>query len=180
MSVSIPSDLVMDVMRAADPRRMQAAARKLGAAGRTMVATADFGRALPQAGKAAAPGTGDLVLDVMKAADPQRATAAAGKLAALGAGTPDAYAQFESFMLRDAFEEMLPKAESGAFGDGFAGGVWRSMAADQFASIFSDHGGIGIADMLRQRNGGAQTTATPDGQWPYFRAPAISSYKSQS
>jgi peptidoglycan hydrolase FlgJ len=186
MSVSIPSDLVVDVMRAADPARVQLATRKLAAASSTAVASADFTAALGQADAAAAP-SGDLVLDVMRAAEPQRAQAAARKLVALAGGKPDAYGQFESFMLRDAFEAMLPKAESGAYGDGFAGGVWRSMAAEQFASIFTSHGGLGIAEMLRQRDGTsrtadhAATTTTSnhpvaDGQWPYYRAPALQAF----
>lgn len=141
MAVRIPSDLVVDVMKAASPAQVQMAAARLKAASK-----AEDGTLFTEA------------LQSLRSAKPN-----------------DVYTQFESFMLRDAVEEMLPKAGSSAFGEGFAGGVWRSMAAEQFASIFTEHGGLGIAEMMRAR-AGEQQPAPTDGQWPYYRAPAISAY----
>lgn len=144
MAVRIPSDLVVDVMRAASPPQVQMAAAKLKALA-----------------KPEAPGT--MFTDALQSLRQPKPTA-------------DAYAQFESFMLRDAIEEMLPKSETGAFGEGFAGGVWRSMAAEQFASIFTEHGGLGIAEMMREKAGAAEQGAARDQQWPYYRAATISAY----
>lgn len=173
MAVRIPSDLVVDVMRAADPARVQAAARKLSAAPGTAVAAAAFGEALQAAAVAPsqqeAPGS-DLVIDVMRAGEPNARRAATHKLASLAGVPADAYGQFESFMLRDAFEAMLPKDNETAYGAGFAGGVWRTMAAEQYASIFTERGGLGIAEMLRRRAPAAAQIPAGDGQWPYFPA----------
>ena len=130
-----------------------------------------------------------MVMDVMSAADPQRLATAEQRLQGLrtagmpaATAAPDAYQKFEAFLLRSSFEEMLPPASSGAFGEGFAGGVWRSMAADQFASLFADHGGIGIASALRSgahgRNAAtaAASDPTPAPQWLYFQTPSIASF----
>jgi Rod binding domain-containing protein len=144
MAVRIPSDLIVDVMRAASPQQAQMAAAKLKAVAR------------PEA-----PGT--MFTDALRSLQQPKPKA-------------DAYAQFETFMLRDAIEEMLPKAETGAFGEGFAGGVWRSMAAEQFASIFTEHGGLGIAEMMRKKAESAAPDSAGDRQWPYYRAAAISAY----
>lgn len=152
MTVRIPSDLVVDVMRAADPVKAQMAARKLAATSATAVAGADFEQVMTQA----------------VAPSQEEPAAAHAKPAA------DPYGQFESFMLRDAFETMLPKDDASAFGEGFAGGVWRSMAADQFASIFTQHGGLGVAEMLRQRDAAPGVVPSRDGQWPYFRSAPLS------
>ncbi len=141
MAVRLPSDLVVDVMRAASPAQVQMAAARLKAA-----SSVESGTLFTEA------------LQSLRSAKPN-----------------DVYTQFESFMLRDAVEEMLPKTGSGAFGEGFAGGVWRSMAAEQFASIFTRHGGLGIAEMMRARAGQPEPVAA-DGQWPYYRASAIAAY----
>ena len=157
MSVTIPSDLVMDVMRAANPGRVKTAMLKLGASPAV----------------AGMPGNFNAGLFRLEQATPAGAPRG-----------PDAYAKFESFLLQSAFETMLPDAASGAYGDGFAGGVWRSMAADQFASIFTDHGGLGIAELLRQRAGQkaeapeVATIAAGGGQWPYFHSAAITAFRS--
>ncbi|MFT3988548.1 rod-binding protein [Aestuariivirga sp.] len=172
MSVILPSDLVADVMKAASPAREQAAARKLA----VHQAPSGFAARLdlllsqqPRAGDL----PGDLVMDVMANAQPQKLAAAEEKLAA---STPrhdmaDPYQKFESFMLRNAIEDMLPAAESGAYGEGFAGGMWRSMAADQLADLLAARGGLGIAQTLRARE--TQDAAKPAGQWPYFQTQAI-------
>jgi peptidoglycan hydrolase FlgJ len=174
MAVSLPSDLIVDVMRAADPASVQLAAAKLKARARPEVAGTLFTDALQQLRQPKP--SGDMISDVMRAAEPGAASAAARKLAGLSTTPNDAYAQFEAFMLRDAIEEMLPKTGSGAFGEGFAGGVWRSMAAEQFASIFTQHGGLGIAETMRSRAADVAPPPAADGQWPYYRGPAISAY----
>lgn len=173
MAVRIPSDLIVDVMKAVAPAQAKMAAARLQATSKMEASGGLFTEAL-QSLRSKRP-SGDLVVGVMRAAEPAGAGTAARKLASLSPAPNDAYAQFESFMLRDAIEEMLPNSDSGAFGGGFAGGVWRSMAAEQFASIFTQHGGLGIAEMMRSRAAAPQLAA-PDGQWPYYRGPAIAAY----
>lgn len=191
MSVRIASDLVVSVMQAANPARAQAAAAKLsGLTGATAAPTPAFASLFAETASApqkARDLPGDLIMDVMNAADSSRLAAASARLGAtVQHGTRvaaeqhaphDSYAKFEGFLLRSAFEDILPPADSGAFGDGFAGGVWRSMAAEQFANLFADRGGIGIADMLRRRAEAGQTASNAPvagGQWPYFEMPKLS------
>lgn len=176
-------------MQAADPARRQAATRRL-----TDLAATDRGPAadfssllasstnrcgsasddgfsaagLAGADTAAASGTGAALKS--RSANP----------AATALGAKDSYTKFEGFLLRTAFEDILPPADSGSFGDGFAGGVWRSMAAEQFANLFADQGGLGIAAMMRKRVAMAQAESGPSqsGQWPYFAQANISAQTS--
>jgi hypothetical protein len=76
-------------------------------------------------------------------------------------------------LLRNLFEALLPDTESGAFGSGPSAGVWRSMAADQMASVYTEAGGTGIARILEERSG---SISAQQGQWPYFRAGQISDF----
>lgn len=172
MSVTIPSDIVAGVMRAAPPQKVKAATLRLAG----LAPTANFTTA-PGALDRTKPGAagGDLIMAVLAAAEPHRATAAERQLASLTASEAGPYKSFEAFMLRTAFEDMLPPADSGAFGAGFAGGVWRSMAAEQFASLYADRGGIGLAKTLASHR---PPTAQPElaREWPYFAATTISSF----
>ena len=137
MAVSIPSDLIADVMRVADPARLRAASRKLG-------------------------GTAP--------ADPAAATGFSTTLDSLSgpARAEAAYRSFEQMMLRNVFESILPKADSGIYGDGTSSGIWRSMTADQLAAVYAKSSGIGIAQSLTP----GQPVMVRD-QWPYFAAPEI-------
>ena len=119
MAVTLPSDLVADVMRAADPARLASAQAKLRSTGGD--APADFAAVLNPV--------------------PTRA--------ANTAAASDPYQGFERMVLRNLFETLLPQESSGAFGGGPSVGVWRSLAADQLAGVYADSGGIGIARMLR-------------------------------
>lgn len=84
-----------------------------------------------------------------------------------------AYRGFERLVLRNLFETLLPGEESGSFGEGPSAGVWRSMAADQLAGVYSEQGGIGIARMVSDNT----STLRREGQWPYFSQGAISTVK---
>ena len=172
MSVTISSDLVVDVMNAAPPRIARAATLRLtDIADGTGFATTLQGVKGHRPGKIA----GDMIADVMSAAEPGRAAAAEQRLASLSATVAGPYKAFEAFMLRTAFEDMLPPVETGAFGSGFAGSVWRSMAAEQFASLFTDRGGIGLAKTLANRD---QAAAAPEvaQAWPYFSTATLTSF----
>lgn len=151
MAVSLPSDLVVDVMRNADPARLNTATAKL--------------RALetPQDGAAFASVVGRMGGIEAHAGSP-----------ALSGAAPDAYVEFERMVLRNLFESLLPVAESGAFGTGPSAGIWRSLAADQLAGLYAGSGGIGIASAIaaeeKADGGGAQP------QWPYFSMDKIEAF----
>lgn len=159
MAIKIASDLVMDVMRAAEPQRLaMARARLANAPAKTSTATA-----------------------TQFAATPANTKAVAAK--------HTAHQQFEAAMLRSFTEQMMPKEASSFYGEGTAANIWRSVQVDLMSQNLAKAGGIGIADMLDKSEaksaasktaetlalnelggGGAGTTqlaVTPE--WPYFQ-----------
>ncbi len=169
MSVTLPSDLIADVMRNADPVRRSAAV------GRLTSAAADSGQAF------------DKTIDGVQAASASSAGSVADAAqgptltSSPGAGRPASksgtYQGFERMVLRNLFETLLPSGESGSFGGGPSAGIWRSMAADQLAGVYAKDGGIGIAKMLE----GAAQGSTPRRatEWPYFSMGAIGAVAGQ-
>ena len=134
MSVQPPSDIVLDVARAADPGRYQAAVTKL-----TQASPGTFADALGAAGiPAAAQSSPDTVLT--------RFRTAATLPAPRAKGTPAQ--QFEAFVLQTFVESMLPQGASAVFGKGNAGSIWKSMLAEQLGAQLAKVGGIGIARMI--------------------------------
>lgn len=178
MAISIVSDLVLDVVKAANPERAKIAqaglqrgqsvansAREFADAENTVKRNPGIGRFL----------TTDIVGDVVNAADPAKlktsiaqlnGTSSLGRvdMAGLVLGTNDsaaatgaskaanpkekAYEQFEASVLRNFVEEMLPKSTENVYGEGTAGNVWRSMQADFMSQELAKSGGIGIASTL--------------------------------
>lgn len=139
MSVQPPSDIVLDVARAADPARYQAAVTKL-----TQGAPGTFADALGTAsgnrtGFAVAPQpSADSVLTRFRTA----ATLPSPRTK----GTPAQ--QFEAFVLQTFVESMLPQGASAVYGKGNAGAIWKSMLAEQLGAQLAKAGGIGIARMI--------------------------------
>lgn len=168
MAVSLPSDLILDVMRNAEPARLQTAKAKLEGLQEPQGSGAAFAALLGRMDGEAVAATRGHDLPGLRnepSAVPRHARAE----------TDDkAYVDFERMVLRNLFESLLPQAQSGAFGTGPSAGVWRSMAADQLASIYADTGGIGIARTLavdEARNGGPE-----EAQWPYFSRGPIQAF----
>lgn len=153
MGVSLPSDIVLDVMRNADPTRLAAAAGKLRSIDGDG-ATAGFAGVLNDAGGMSPRALG---LDQPLAAEHL----------AFGRAEPQgSHVDFERMVLRNLLESLLPDASSGTFGTGPSAGVWRSLAADQLAGLYADAGGLGIAQTLSAgADGGSGAT---EQQWPYF------------
>ncbi len=156
MSIAIGSDLILDVIKAADPARQQRAAALLGGTG-VEFATADFDAALASAW----PGRG------LMGPPGQTATPAA-----------EAYRGFEAVFLRTVLESMMPASDGSLYGGGTAGDMWRSLAADQFSSAIAKSGGIGIADLLVAQQGlkgppAAAQALQSQTAWPYFLMPAL-------
>ena len=162
MAVALSSDLVMDVMRNADPaRRNVAVARLQAASGSPEVQTAFEGVV-------------DSVhpMDAVNAGPPLALTFSGRRTVSKPPETP--YQGFEQMVLRNLFETLLPESESGAFGSGPSADIWRSMAADQMAGVYADAGGVGIARMLENRG---NDTPSHQGQWPYFSVAQIKDFE---
>ncbi len=169
MAVTLPSDIVLDVMRNADPVRSK-----------ETIARLNDGAAVKQAQDFAA---------VMEAAQPAVEATSPSDLVGMTGGvslpllpseTSDpktgAYRSFEKMMLKNMVETMLPPADTGVFGDQISGGVWRSMTADALSSAVADSGGIGLASVIAARE--SDTHMARAGQWPYFGVSQIQSFVS--
>jgi hypothetical protein len=161
MAVKLSSDLIMDVMRNADPIRRGAAVEKL----ERMAGNARESVAFEAVMNGSEPGTAFPQVQALSLpfSDGRNATRE---------GTSP-YQGFERVVLRNLFEALLPDSGSGSFGEGPSAGVWRSMAADQLAGVYAEAGGIGIANMLADRKG---AVPTPQPQWPYFSLPVIDGF----
>jgi flagellar protein FlgJ len=130
MSLAPSTDIVIEVARAADPNRAAAVVDKLNALARQGGASPqDFAAALNAAQGLAAPGA---------SAPPPTANPRARK----------AETQLESVVLSEFIGEMLPKDAPGAFGQGYAGDMWRSMLAERVADQIAASGRLGIAQRL--------------------------------
>jgi hypothetical protein len=146
MSISPPSDIVLDVARAADPTRYTEAAAQLKRVAASSAAASGFGDMMTAFNaEDISPMAEDALSAVQDLAS--RATAAAPPESVLR--KPDGYSAFEAMMLTGFIEAMMPKDSAAVFGSGNAGQIWASMMAEQVAAKVSDAGGIGIADRLR-------------------------------
>lgn len=124
MSIAPVSDIVLDVARAADPGKTQAATERLARLGGTLPAADGFAGVMASRDA----GDGQLRSQLAMIGDrPAFAPAAAGDARA------KAYKGVEELVLQRLVEAMLPNEDSGFFGAGAAGDIWRSMLAEQLA-----------------------------------------------
>jgi peptidoglycan hydrolase FlgJ len=144
MIVTATPDLVLDVLDAADPAAQRAATAKLNA---LKSSDADFAAAMDaEVGKTAA-AAGDQSATKMSDGQPGVVNGAPVKVIKAPA-SGEVYRKFEAFILQTFVETMLPKESEEVFGKGTAGGVWKSMLAEQLGSQLAKGNGIGIAKQL--------------------------------
>lgn len=158
MSIRPPSDIVLDVVRAADPTQVAEASRRLSRG--VSVDALAF----------------DAALDRAAGSRPRHLTDASGVLATRrtnealfsnGAAGPrrqdDVYSRFEAMALTTFVESMLPSRADAVFGEGTSGRIWKGMMAEKIAAQLAEAGGIGIADQMRAASalrGGAIDAST--------------------
>lgn len=121
MAISPPGDIVLDVVKAADPSAVETARARLASlANQTADATgfSDTVRAAPREG------------------------------ASRTGGTPEAFAKFEAMVLQTFLQSMLPKDTSSVYGEGMAGEMWQTLLAEKLGDAMAARGGIGIADRI--------------------------------
>lgn len=135
MSISLPTDIVMDVAKAAEPARYQAAVAKLSAPGDP----AAFTDTMQAAGLAL-----HMPLDAAGALTTLKNQTT---LAGTGPGS-DPYKKFEGLVLQQFVEAMMPDKSETVFGKGNAGSIWKSMLSEQIGQQIAKAGGIGIAKTL--------------------------------
>jgi flagellar protein FlgJ len=127
LAISPPSDIVLDVARAAEPSAVASARAEL--LRRTQGAAA---------GIAFEPETA-----------PTRTTFAAplGRTAS-SESMPEASKKFEAMVLQTFIASMMPKNAEGTYGEGIAGEMWKGLMAEKIADVVAERGGIGIADRV--------------------------------
>ncbi len=153
MSITPPSDIVLDVARAADPSRYQEAAAKLsqpGSAGAT--AFADAAR--------------DVGLSTHMPLDARGTLLTLQNQTAMTGAGSDPYKKFEGLVLQQFVEAMMPEKSETVYGKGNAGGIWKSMLAEQIGTQIAKAGGIGIAKMLNAAHPAVPAAAPADGANP--------------
>lgn len=121
MAISPPSDIVLDVARAANPADIQQARAQLMQ--RTGASEAQF--------------------TASSAPTLSRTANASGPDA-----TTENFKHFEAMVLQTFIQNMLPKDAEGVYGKGLAGDMWKSQLAEHLAGVVADNGGIGIAKSL--------------------------------
>ena len=141
MAFNPRTDVVLEVLSAADPSRASLAAQRLNALTGSNAPAADFAASVDRAAGAATATTSP----VASAADARsRLTEAPGGPDKLG----QAKTQFEAMMLNSFVGELLPKDTGEVFGQGMAGDMWRSMLAEQVSMQIAKSGKLGLARRL--------------------------------
>lgn len=178
MSISPPSDIIVDVASAADPQAYRAAVEKLARASESSNAAAEF--ASVAAAIAAPPDAGAVSASKTAASTPSAAPSASDLPATkLPAKTPipKAYTQFEAFFLQTFVESMLPKDANALFGSGMAGNIWKSMLAQHLADELAQSAAFGIAKKLAENRAVRDKPSTLEPSQPTPSAAAESSDK---
>jgi Rod binding domain-containing protein len=137
LAISPPSDLVLDVVKAADPLEVQAAQEKLKA-----------NRAAFRATSLAENGSGfSSKVDVLESAT-TKTDLEQVKVRGKTEEIPETYRKFESMVLQNFIKNMLPSDSEQVYGKGATGDIWKGMMAEQLGNVMSKGDGIGIAKQL--------------------------------
>jgi flagellar protein FlgJ len=130
LSIQTATDIILDVVRAADPAVAQRAEAMLEAASarksEQAAATPAFQRQL-----LAATDTSAISVNSEVPAAPDKSL--------------EVYQKFEAMILQSFIGDMLPTDSEQLYGKGTAGEIWKGMMAEQLGAVLSKGGGIGIA-----------------------------------
>lgn len=133
MAINPPTDIIQDVISAADPAQVEIAQAKLKA-----------GIAVAEARKL---NNVDAGFDSTLVRDHIRTTARNG---GKDKEIAEPYRKFEAMVLQNFIKTMLPDSEE-VYGKGSAGEIWKSMMAEQMGNEMAKGRGIGIAEQLSSR-----------------------------
>lgn len=150
MAISPPSDIVLDVARAADPQRMQLAFERLQRLGVPGGAATQFASLVDESGAAKG---------LSGAREHFAALAAAEKAAAADTPAAKTARQFEAQVASTFIQQIMPEAKPETYGSGLSGDVWRSMMADQIAGQISKGAGLGIREKVQASIAARQAAA---------------------
>lgn len=178
MGIRPPSDLVFDVMQAAEASRAQQVTGKLqalkpadGAAFDTALAKADEARSFASttpgetAPRTAAHIPAGLSFSGASLTNLRNAHALSSRpTGGFAAATPGIapLKKFEAMVLSNFLEHMMP-ASSGVYGGGNAGQTWKSLLTEKLGERIADSGAIGIAKHLERASALFRNTAAKTG-----------------
>ena len=146
MALDPPTDIVMEVARAADPTRAAEVAQRLNAlAALAPSAGNDFAATLKAAG--ATPGLGASATTLPTGLANMRQTLAMSAPAGTDKASKAAR-QFESVLINSFVSEMLPKDATQAYGQGTAGEMWRSLLSEKVSDEIAKSGSLGLSRRL--------------------------------
>ncbi|EYS91030.1 hypothetical protein X471_01165 [Bartonella bacilliformis str. Heidi Mejia] len=142
MAIQPPSDIVLDVARAADPLEYRASIEKLRIA-QNAVRT-------PDSASVSVNEKADFSNLVRSDLVPPKEVVHQVhiKSRAINDKNSEVFKDFEAFMLQALIENMFTTDLPSVFGKGQAGKIWKFMMVEQLAKEFAMSGGIGIAQML--------------------------------
>lgn len=133
MSIQTATDIILDVVRAADPAVAQKAEAMLEAASirksQQAASTPAFQETLLASADSSSIGAS---LSARPAPDKSL----------------ESYQRFEAMILQNFIGSMLPKDSEQLYGKGTAGEIWKGMMAEQLGAALARGGGIGIAERL--------------------------------
>ncbi|MBB3393948.1 MULTISPECIES: rod-binding protein [unclassified Rhizobium] len=140
MAISPPSDLVLDVVKAADPLEVQAAQDKLKANQAAFAANslAEAGNGFTSA------------VDILDRAVGKTGLSDSKNRSTKTEEVPETYRKFEAMVLQNFIKNMLPSDSEEVYGKGATGDIWKGMMAEQLGNEISKGDGIGIAKQLYQ------------------------------
>ncbi|KEG16160.1 rod-binding protein [Bartonella bacilliformis] len=142
MAIQPPSDIVLDVARAADPLEYRASIEKLRIAQNTVRTPDSASVSVNEKADFANLVRSDLV-------PPKEVVHQVHiKSRAINDKNSEVFKDFEAFMLQTLIENMFTTDLPSVFGKGQAGKIWKFMMVEQLAKEFAMSGGIGIAQML--------------------------------
>ena len=130
MSIQTATDIILDVVKAADPAVAQRAEAMLEAA------------SARKSERAAA--TPAFQHQLLASSDKSSISVSAPGLA-VPDKTMETYQRFEAMILQSFIGDMLPKDSEQLYGKGTAGEIWKGMMAEQLGAALAAGGGIGIA-----------------------------------
>lgn len=146
MAIATSGDLILDVVRAADPASAEAARAKLAAfAGKAEAAQFSVAARTPGSAPASNAPAGN----------------APDSLPGTRRATPEAFAKFEAMVLQTFIQSMLPQDNEAVYGEGMAGEMWQALLAEQLGAAMAKRGGIGIADHILRDHYVADDRKTP-------------------
>ena len=155
MSIAPPSDIVLDVAKAADPAQVKAAAAKLASLAGGSTTDIDFSSVLDARSK---PVLTQPALPAVHAAEISR-----GHAMRSAPGSP--YTKFEAVVLQNFLQDVLPKS-SDLFGDAFSADAYRSMLAEQVAAQVAKSGRLGIAASIERKEAALHPRAAAPAEAP--------------